>query len=63
MKRMLERPVRRRPRRCVGGRRNGVGKAERNHGHKGHKTITVIEHATTDTTTDTGAAGDSAGDS
>ena len=33
-----------------------------NHGHKGHKTITVIEHATTDTTTDTGAAGDSAGD-
>ena len=26
------------------------------------KTITVIEHATTDATTDTGAAGDSAGD-
>jgi len=30
--------------------------------HRGGKTITVIEHATTDTTTDTGAAGDSAGD-
>ena len=28
----------------------------------GGKTITVIEHATTDATTDTGAAGDSAGD-
>ena len=32
--------------------------------HKGHagKAITVIEHATSDTTTDTGAAGDSVGD-
>src|SRR4051794_29187659 len=31
------------------------------HGHKG-KVVTVIEHATTDATTDTGASGDSAGD-
>ena len=33
-------------------------------GHGGHhgKTITVIEHATSDTTTDTGATGDSVGD-
>lgn len=31
------------------------------HGGQG-KTITVIEHATTDTTTDTGAPGDSVGD-
>ena len=30
--------------------------------HSAGKKITVIEHATTDTTTDTGAAGDSAGD-
>jgi allene oxide cyclase len=35
--------------------------------HRGHhakrvKTITVIEHATSDTTTDTGATGDSVGD-
>jgi allene oxide cyclase len=30
--------------------------------HKSGKTITVIEHATTDATTDTGASGDSAGD-
>ena len=30
--------------------------------HKGGKTVTVIEHATTDATTDTGAPGDSAGD-
>jgi hypothetical protein len=30
--------------------------------HRGGKKITVIEHATTDATTDTGAAGDSAGD-
>ena len=30
--------------------------------HHSGKTITVIEHATTDATTDTGAAGDSAGD-
>jgi allene oxide cyclase len=29
---------------------------------RGGKTITVIEHATTDATTDTGAPGDSAGD-
>ena len=32
-----------------------------NQGHHG-KTITVIEHATSDTTTDTGATGDSVGD-
>jgi allene oxide cyclase len=32
------------------------------HKSKGGKTITVIEHATTDATTDTGAPGDSAGD-
>jgi len=36
------------------------------HGGKGHhwgaKTITVIEHATTDATTDTGEEGDTAGD-
>jgi len=31
-------------------------------GSASSKTITVIEHATTDATTDTGAAGDSAGD-
>jgi allene oxide cyclase len=33
-------------------------------GHGGHngRSITVIEHATTDTTTDTGASGDSVGD-
>jgi len=32
-------------------------------GHHGHgRTITVIEHATTDITTDTGAKGDSVGD-
>jgi allene oxide cyclase len=30
--------------------------------HGGGKTVTVVEHATTDTITDTGAAGDSAGD-
>src|SRR5204863_5537294 len=29
---------------------------------KGGKVVTVIEHATTDATTDTGASGDSAGD-
>jgi allene oxide cyclase len=36
----------------------------KHHGRNGHdaKTITVVEHATTDATTDTGAAGDSAGD-
>jgi allene oxide cyclase len=32
------------------------------HGGPGEKVITVIEHATSDTTTDTGAAGDSVGD-
>jgi hypothetical protein len=38
------------------------------HGHSGHgkarhgKTVTVVEHATTDATTDTGDHGDSAGD-
>ena len=37
-------------------------KPGREHDHKGGKTITVIEHATTDATTDTGADGDSAGD-
>jgi allene oxide cyclase len=40
--------------------------ASKRHGGGGHggqgKTITVIEHATTDTTTDTGATGDSVGD-
>jgi allene oxide cyclase len=36
--------------------------ARHGHGSHGAKTITVIEHATTDATTDTGAAGDSAGD-
>jgi len=36
----------------------------KHHGHGGHggKAITVIEHATSDTTTDTGATGDSVGD-
>jgi allene oxide cyclase len=38
------------------------GKPSAKHGHKGGKTFTVIEHATTDATTDTGANGDSAGD-
>src|SRR4051812_50229975 len=34
-----------------------------NRGDRGHgRTITVVEHATTDTTTDTGAQGDSVGD-
>jgi allene oxide cyclase len=37
------------------------GKSPSKH-HKGGKTISVIEHATTDTTTDTGAPGESAGD-
>jgi Allene oxide cyclase len=37
-------------------------KPGREHDHRGGKTITVIEHATTDETTDTGATGDSAGD-
>jgi allene oxide cyclase len=32
------------------------------HGGPGGKVITVIEHATSDTTTDTGATGDSVGD-
>ena len=34
----------------------------RGHGGYNGKSITVIEHATTDTTTDTGASGDSVGD-
>jgi Allene oxide cyclase barrel like domain len=34
----------------------------RGHGSHGGKAITVIEHASTDTTTDTGATGDSVGD-
>jgi allene oxide cyclase len=38
------------------------GKPSAKHDQKGAKTITVIEHATTDETTDTGANGDSAGD-
>ena len=40
------------------------GKQPKQHGKEGHhgKTITVIEHATSDTTTDTGASGDSVGD-
>jgi len=39
------------------------GKGQGNGHKKGHgHTVTVIEHATTDVTTDTGAAGDSAGD-
>jgi allene oxide cyclase len=40
------------------------GKQSSHAKHKGHdgKALTVIEHATSDTTTDTGAAGDSAGD-
>jgi allene oxide cyclase len=37
--------------------------ADGRHDGKGHgRMLTVIEHATTDATTDTGAAGDSAGD-
>jgi allene oxide cyclase len=41
----------------------GAPSAKRSGGHHGQgKTITVIEHATTDTTTDTGATGDSVGD-
>ena len=38
------------------------GKPSAKHDHHGAKTITVIEHATTDETTDTGAKRDSAGD-
>jgi allene oxide cyclase len=38
-----------------------TGAAQRS-GSRDAKTITVIEHATTDATTDTGATGDSAGD-
>jgi allene oxide cyclase len=38
------------------------GNQPRKHHPRGGKTITVIEHATTDATTDTGAPGDSAGD-
>jgi len=40
---------------------NGNGNGNRNDRGEG-RTITVIEHATTDTTTDTGATGDSVGD-
>jgi hypothetical protein len=41
----------------------GAGAATRSHGGGGHgKSLTVIEHATTDTTTDTGAKDDSVGD-
>jgi hypothetical protein len=36
--------------------------ARHGHGSHGAKTITVIEHATTDSVTDTGASGDSPGD-
>jgi allene oxide cyclase len=42
---------------AAGGNGNGNGR-DRGEG----RTITVIEHATTDTTTDTGAKGDSVGD-
>jgi allene oxide cyclase len=44
---------------------SGQPPSHANHrGHGGHngRSITVIEHATTDTTTDTGASGDSVGD-
>jgi hypothetical protein len=41
----------------------GVNSWAKDHPHKhGGKTLTVIEHATTDAVTDTGAADDSAGD-
>jgi hypothetical protein len=41
----------------------GAGAATSGHGTGGHgKSLTVIEHATTDTTTDTGATGDTVGD-
>jgi allene oxide cyclase len=39
-----------------------AGPTHHGRGSHGGKSITVIEHATTDATTDTGAAGDSAGD-
>jgi hypothetical protein len=40
------------------------GKSPSHAKHRGHggKSITIIEHATSDTTTDTGASGDSVGD-
>jgi allene oxide cyclase len=40
------------------------GKSPSHAKHRGHggKSITIIEHATSDTTTDTGATGDSVGD-
>jgi allene oxide cyclase-like protein len=38
------------------------GKGHKKGGSHGGKVVTVIEHATTDATTDTGATGDSAGD-
>ncbi|MEA2275492.1 MAG: hypothetical protein QOC78_452 [Solirubrobacteraceae bacterium] len=41
----------------------GAGAATRGHSGGGHgKSLTVVEHATSDTTTDTGATGDSGGD-
>jgi hypothetical protein len=43
----------------AGGNGNGNGNG---HDRGQGRTITVIEHATTDTTTDTGATGDSVGD-
>ena len=41
---------------------SGSGHEGSGHGAAGGKTLTVIEHATTDTTTDTGAPKDSVGD-
>ena len=43
------------------GKQSSPSKHSGHHGHNG-KAITVIEHATSDTTTDTGATGDSVGD-
>ena len=43
------------------GKQPSPGRHGGDHGHHG-KAITVIEHATSDTTTDTGATGDSVGD-
>ena len=43
---------------AAGGHKDPKAQGKARHG----KTITVVEHATTDATTDTGAAGDSAGD-
>ena len=41
---------------------SGAGSQTAEHETDGHATITVIEHAESDATTDTGAQGDSAGD-